>query len=394
MQSTSTVIIGAGQAGLALSRSLTLAGHDHVVLERGRLGERWRSERWPSMRLLTPNRLNGLPGAEPLGSPDESVDAAAYAAHLERYAVAKGAPVVEHAEVQHVARAGARFEVDSEAGRWIADSVVVATGHCDVGALPAVAVAAPGGVQQLHSSRYEGAATLAEGGVLVVGAGASGQQIALELREAGRDVVLASGRHARMPRRYRGRDAWSWLGELGRLGREGHELHDLDLGVLHAAGVVVTGRLTGFSGTRASFDARALAEDMAAADAALARRLAAIDEHVTRGFAGAATAVRPVPVTLPRGQEALDLRARGVRTIVWATGYRRSYPWLHVPVLENGEIVHRDGDTPVPGLHVLGMRSQRSRLIGGVGADARLLAARLLAPRVRSTARAALQLAA
>ena len=401
---TGTVIIGAGQAGLALSRSLAIAGHDHVVLERGRIGERWRSERWESLRLLTPNWLDALPGAPPLPDRDGFAPVAEFADHLVDYASASGAPVIEHAEVRHVAAATGRFHVDGDAGCWSARDVVIATGDCDVGALPAVAAAAPADVASLHSSRYRSPDALRPGAVLVVGAGPSGQQIALELRRAGRDVVLAAGRHARMPRRYRGRDVWAWLDGLGDLDRSLDELPDpeaarrtpslplsgtnggerIDLGVLHEAGVVVTGRLTGFSGPRAAFDAGALVDEVAAAERRMRRVLGRIDEHADRFALRDGCAHRPPPITLPRGPQSLDLRASGVRTIVWATGYRRSYPWLRVPVLSGGEILHRHGATAVPGLHVLGMRFQHRRsshLIAGVGADARLLAARLLGER-------------
>ena len=266
-----TVIVGAGQAGLALSRSLTAAGRPHVVLERGRVGERWRSERWESLRLLTPNWLNRLPGAPALPDPDGYLDRRGVVEHLEAYAA--GAPVHERTTVLGVRRSRRAHLVVTDAGDWHARNVVIATGDCDVPRVPAIAADAPPFLHQLHATGYRRPARLPEGGVLVVGAGPSGQQIAAELRRAGRDVVLAAGRHARMPRTYRGRDVFAWLHATGQLddhvdhvpdlaaarrapsfpvsGANGGESLGLDR--LAALGVAVTGRLEGFAGDHALF---------------------------------------------------------------------------------------------------------------------------------------------
>jgi putative flavoprotein involved in K+ transport len=214
---TETVVVGAGQAGLALSRFLTRAGHEHVVLERGRVGERWRSERWDSLTLLTPNWLNELPGPLHHSDPDGFLSRAGFVDYLEHYAHSFAAPVREGVSVLEVAQDRAGFAVETDAGPWAAANVVIASGYADEARVPAVAAAAPAGVRQLHSSAYRSAGQLPPGGVLVVGAGPSGQQIAAELRQAGREVVLAVGRHAPMRRRYRGRDVWSWLDDSGHL---------------------------------------------------------------------------------------------------------------------------------------------------------------------------------
>jgi putative flavoprotein involved in K+ transport len=407
MRRTDTLIAGAGQAGLALSRFLTLAGQDHVVLERGRVGERWRSERWDSLHLLTPNWLNVLPGSAGHDDPDGFLDRDGFAAYLERYAASSGAPVVEHAEVRRMRRDGTGFRVDSDAGRWLARHVVVATGDCDLPRVPAAAAELPDGVTHLHTSRYRSPDALPPGGVLVVGAGASGQQVALELQRSGRDVFLAVGRHARAPRRYRGRDVWAWLALLGDLAQTVDEVRDpvaarraptfplngsrLDLRVLHDAGVVVTGRLVGIARGRATFDTLGLAAELAAADHRMGRLLERIDAHIGERGLDVPDEPHPDRVALPPGPASLKLLRAGVRTVIWATGYRRGYPWLDAPALgADGELVHRRGQTVVPGLHVLGLRFQHRRsshLIGGVGTDARLLADRLLdAPTLQEAA--------
>jgi putative flavoprotein involved in K+ transport len=405
MRTTDTVIIGAGQAGLALSRSLTSAGHEHVLIERGRIGERWRSERWESLSLLTPNWLNELPCSTPHADPDGFLSRSAFVDYLESYARSFSAPVKEGVSVLEVARARRGFRVATDAGLWSAGSVVLATGYADEPLVPAVAAAAPASLFQLHSSGYRSPAQLPPGGVLVVGAGPTGQQLAAELRRSGRGVVLAVGRHAWMPRRYRGQDIWHWLAATGSLdetiddvpherdaskspsltlsGANGGE--QLDLAVLAALGVVVTGRLKGFSGRHALF-----ADDLAAtveqADERMRRVLAKIDRHIALRSGGEIEAERIPEVRLPPGLRELDLHEAGVSTVIWATGYRRSYPWLSVDVRgDDGEIAHRRGVTAASGLYALGLRFQhrrKSHFIGGVGEDARYVAARILGRRL------------
>jgi putative flavoprotein involved in K+ transport len=236
--------------------------------------------------------------------------------------------------------------------------------------------------------------------VLVVGTGPSGQQLALELHEVGRDVFLAVGNHTRVPRRYRGRDIWHWLAELGELDRTIDEVADeeasrrapslplsganggehIDLGVLSDAGVVIAGRLTGFEGSRALF-ADDLGWTTSEAERRMRRLLARIDKRVEEaGLEAELCPARPVPpVALPAAPRAIDLAASGVSTVLWATGYRRNYRWLRVPEAldADGEIRHTRGVTPVPGLYALGLRFQhkrKSHFIGGVGEDARYLA--------------------
>jgi putative flavoprotein involved in K+ transport len=402
MPTTGTVVIGGGQAGLSLSRHLTAQRHAHVVLERGRIGERWRS-RWESLRLLTPGWLNRLDGGSAAGDPNGFAARLEFVDYLEAYARSFGAPVRELVEVLAVEQHDDGFRVWTDGGTWRARNVVVATGDSAEPSVPAAAAAAPARLLQMHASRYWNPGRLPPGGVLVIGAGPSGQQIAAELRRAGRGVVVAVGRHARVPRRYRGRDIWWWLKELGHLEQTLDELPDpaaslhapnvvltganggeqLDLAVLARLGVTVAGRFLRFEQGRVVF-ADDLETTVADAERRLRRVLDQIDGHLDG--VGADIPSESLPdVRLPQPPRELDVAAAGVSTVIWATGYRREYPWLHVPVLDPaGEIEHRQGITPVPGLYVLGLKFQRRRashFIGGVGADAAVLARLIARPQ-------------
>jgi putative flavoprotein involved in K+ transport len=404
MTTVETLIIGAGQAGLALSRLLAQAGRDHVLLERGSVGERWRSERWDSLALLTPNWANRLPLDDAPAQPDAYMSRAEFAATLDRYARSFEAPVHERTTVTRVERAGGGFHVDTARGGWHARNVVLATGDGAAPAVPSFASAAPEGIEQLDASRYRAPERLAPGGVLVVGSGPSGHQIADELARAGRRVVFAVGRHERIVRRYRGRDIWAWLDALGDLSRSrpADELSSrarhprpalpldgrrggrtLDLGVLAAAGVRITGRVEGFAGTHAVLGGT-LDANIADADERLRRLLRRIDDHIAsrRDADAFPPPERIAPIDVPLPPRAVDLAADDIATIVWATGHRRHFPYLRVPaaMTEDGDISHDRGRTAVPGLYVLGMRWQSrmtSHSIGGVGHDAAFLAAEI-----------------
>jgi putative flavoprotein involved in K+ transport len=390
-----TIIVGAGQAGLSLSRYLSRGGQRHVVLERGRIGQSWH-DRWDSLRLLTPNWLNRLDGGAAHRDPDGFLSRADFVKYLRRYARFNGAPVYEHTAVKSVEQWDDGFQLETDAGAFRARNVVVATGDQAAPRIPAVAASAPYALRQLHADRYRSPGALASGGVLVVGAGPSGQQIAAELHRAGRHVVLAAGSHARSQRRYRGRDIWYWLGDIGYLDRTIDQFggpatrtptlalsganggEQLDLGVLQALGVTLTGRLERFDGTQALFadDLQTIADE---ADLQMRSVLDDVDEHIERTRPSWPHPPEPVSeLRLAPGPASVDLAAHGISTVVWATGYRREYPWLQVPVFDDrGEIAQRHGVTPVDGLYALGLRFQRRRasnIIGGVGADALLVA--------------------
>jgi putative flavoprotein involved in K+ transport len=404
MRRTEAVVIGGGQAGLAMSRCLSQHGIDHVVLERGRVGERWRSERWDSLRLLSPNWHTRLPGFRYDGpDPDGFMRTGELLELLERYARTIDAPVEEQTTVLGVETGGPGYRVTTDHGGFEARSVVIATGHCDVPHVPAVAANLPGDVVQLVPSRYRRASQLPAGGVLVVGASASGVQLADEIHASGRPVTLAAGRHNRLPRTYRGRDIVWWLDALGVFDEAAEDQPDLararrqpslqlvgrpdratlDLPALERRGVRLAGRLAAIEGGRVRF-ADDLVAHTAAADARLARLLRRIDAFAAAsgldGEVGPREPFTPFLWPSPAPTE-LDLRQAGIRSVVWATGYGREYPWLRVPVLDaRGEIRHAGGVTAAPGLYVLGLyflRRRKSSFIDGVGQDAMELAAHL-----------------
>jgi putative flavoprotein involved in K+ transport len=395
---TPAVVIGAGQAGLAVSALLTAAAVDHVVLERGGPAQRWRSQSWESLRLLTPNWLSRLPGWTYAGpDPAGFMGAAAVADHLTAYAAHTRAPVVDGATVLSVRGAGDGYHVATTAGAWTARAVVVATGWCDLPYVPPAAAGLPSAVTQLTPATYRNPAALPDGGVLVVGASASGAQLADELAASGRSVVLAVGSHTRVPRRYRGLDIMWWLDAMGLLDRPVPDRpgllrepslqlagrtdgRDVDLPALQDRGVRLAGRLVGVDGPRLRFAADVPAST-AAADTRLRRLLARIDAHADA--AGLADELEPAaPVRTVRPGVVTELSG-GIRTVLWATGHRRAYPWLKVPVLDDaGEIRHTAGITPAAGLYVVGMRWQSRRnssFLDGVRHDAATVAARVLA---------------
>lgn len=395
-----TLIIGAGQAGLTLSYHLTRRGRDHLVLERGRIAERWRTERWDSFRLLTPNWQTGLPGAPYHGhDPDGFMGRAEVVDVFDAYARSFAAPVRTGVAVHLVEPVDGGWRVITDTGAITADHVVVATGHHAVPHIPmGCAARLPAGITQLHTAHYRNPAQLPEGGVLVVGAGPSGQQIAEDLATDGRRVAIAVGRHRTVPRRYRGRDAHWWLEHMGAFDRTIDSLadpyavrsapalvlaggrRDLDLRRLVAAGVRPVGRLTGIAGATALF-----ADDVAAhatlADENIHAFRAAVDRHIARTGEPAGP---PEPLPPPLGTWAFDAPRRlhlgdaGIRSVVWATGYRRDFSWIHAPVVDaTGEPVQRRGVTAAVGLYFLGLRWMHRRgsdTIHGVGADAEHLA--------------------
>jgi putative flavoprotein involved in K+ transport len=384
---TTTVIVGAGHCGLAMSHCLAVRSIDHIVLERGQVANSWRTQRWDSLRLLTPNWMTRLPGYAYRGAdPDGYLSARQVTAMLADYAAASAAPVLTGVTVTSVRAAAGGYIVQTDQGSWRAPTVVLACGAAALPAVPALARLVPDGITSVTAAGYRNPGELPEGGVLVVGASASGIQLAGELARSGRPVTLAVGEHVRMPRTYRGRDILWWLDASGVLDQRYDEVNDLararnvpsmqlvgspgrtvDLNALSSAGVRLAGRLAGIADGVAQFSG-SLPNVCALADLKLGRLLNTIDAWA--GAAGerfAPTIVRSAPL-------GLDLRSGEISTIVWAMGYRPDLSWLDVPVLDRkGRVVHDGGVTARPGLYLIGMpflRRRKSSLIDGAAGDA------------------------
>jgi putative flavoprotein involved in K+ transport len=403
MKRTTTVIIGAGQAGLAMSRCLTGRGIDHVLLERGEVANAWRTERWDSLRLLTPNWQSRLPDYGYEGNdPDGYMDMPQVIRFLERYAQVSAAPVQPHTHVLSVTpidegRAG--YQVLTDQGQWRCRALVIATGACNIASVPRFAGNLPGGVRSLTPMQYRNPDQLEDGGVLIVGASATGVQLAREIQLSGRPVTLAVGEHVRAPRTYRGRDIKWWMDMAGILGMTWREVDDiararrvpslqlvggketLDLNALGALGVRLVGRLAGIADGKAQFSG-ALGNICALADLKMTRLLEAIDQYADEaGFAGVVgVPERFAPTRVPE-RPMLGMDLADIRTVIWATGYRPDYSWLNVPMLDRrGRLRHDGGVVDAPGVYALGLpflRRRKSSLIDGVGDDARDLAAHL-----------------
>jgi len=403
---TDVVVIGAGHAGLATSYCLGRRGIDHVVLERGEVANSWRRERWDSLRLLTPNWQCRLPGYGYSGSdPDGFMSMPEIIEFIRGYAELTAAPVRTHSAVTALQAAADGYRVVTTAGEWRARAVVIASGAFNIPVTPAVAADIPANVRTLTPMQYRGPGQLEPGGVLVVGASATGLQLAHEIRAAGHDVTIAAGEHVRMPRRYRGRDIRIWLDASGILDERYDEVDDVDrarrlpspqlvgshehpifdLNLLAASGVRVVGRLMGVRDGRAQFSG-SLGNVCALADLKMNRMLDAIDAWASRhaAIAGAGLPQR-FAATRVDASAALTLRLGdgSIRTIIWATGFRPDYSWLHVPVLDRkGRIRHDGGVVDAPGMYVLGLpmlRRRKSSFIDGAGDDVRDITAHLAA---------------
>jgi len=404
---TTAVVIGAGQSGLATSWWLAARGIDHVVLERGEVANTWRTERWPSLTLLTPNWQSRLPGfGYEGGDPGGFRTLPETIAFLERYAKIVAPPLRTHCAVTSVRRTADGYEVTTAQGAWRCRAVVLASGAFNVAQVPKLAPSAPRDIAQLTPVQYRGPASLAPGGVLVVGAAATGAQLADELQRSGRQVTLAVGEHVRGIRTYRGRDLQWWMDASGlnderydqveNLGRArslpsfqiaGYaDRRNIDLNALTSLGVKLVGRLAGIGDGKAQFSG-SLRNVCALADLKLNRLLNAFDERAAaNGLHDAIDAPhRPAPTRLEASPPlGLDFGRSGIRTIVWATGFRPDYSWLDVPVLDRKGNIRHDGGvvTDAPGMYVLGLpflRRRKSSLMDGAGDDARDLSEHLAA---------------
>jgi putative flavoprotein involved in K+ transport len=402
---TSCVIVGAGHSGLAMSRCLSERSIDHVMLERGEVANSWKHERWDSLRLLTPNWQARLPGYAYTGEdPDGYMTMPELIGFLEKYAEFISAPLKLNTTVTSVSVDGGKYRVATTQGNWECESLVVASGACNRASIPAIAEAVPSSIEMITPMQYRNPGQLQEGGVLVVGASATGLQLAEEIHRSGRPVTLAVGEHVRLPRVYRGKDIQWWMDALGIMEERYDEIDDivrgrnipspqlvgspdrstLDLNRLTAQGVRLRGRLAGFNDGKAQFSG-SLRNVCALADLKMLRLLNTIDEWVTEKGIDAEvnppqryedTEVEESPPLL------MDLGKDDIKTILWATGYNPDYSWLDIPVLDRkGKIRHDGGVVDSPGMYLLGttlLRRRKSSFIHGAEDDARDLSKHLV----------------
>ena len=396
-RATDCIIIGAGHAGLAMSRCLSVRGIDHVVLERGEVANSWRSERWESLRLLTPNWQSRLPGYSYDGpDPDGYRTVNEVAVFISRYARVVDAPVRAHTTVTSLRADDPGYRLQTSEGEWRCRTVVIASGACNIASVPAFAENLPVQIRTMTTLEYKSPQQLEPGGVMIVGASASGVQLAYEIARAGHEVTLAVGEHVRAPRLYRGRDIQWWMDASG-LSDEGYgEVDDivrvrrlpsmqligspekmtLDLNALRGMGVRLVGRLAGIRGTKAMFSG-ALRNQCMLADLKLIRMLDKFDAWAgTAGLDSEFDAPERLPPTEVDDSPPLelDLASGAIRTIIWATGYRPDYSWLELPMLDRkGQLKHDGGVTPAPGVYVMGLpflRRRKSAFIDGAASDA------------------------
>ena len=407
--SLEAVVVGAGHAGLAISRRLADAGIEHIVLERGEIGESWRSQRWDSFQLNTPNAMNRLPGGPTHPRPDEFLGRDAWIAELESYARTGSLPVRTHANVAAVtATANGGFDVTIGSDETLQTrSVIVASGIANAQKRPAAAAGIDRRTLVLTSGAYRRPSQLPPGAVLVVGSAQSGCQIAEDLLDAGREVYLATGTVARAPRRLRGRDTLAWLSESGWMAQRPEDLpdpagiraaqpqisgvgprgHTVSLQSLARRGLTLLGHFESAEGTRLRFGDD-LAQHVRFADEGSAKIRQHVDDYIARSGI-AAPASEPDPADEPADAESfhapteLDLADRGIHAVVFSTGFGTDYSWLRVPVVGlDGSIAHREGRTAVDGVYFVGllwMRVRRSAIIAGAMDDSAHVAAEVAA---------------
>jgi putative flavoprotein involved in K+ transport len=395
-----TIIIGAGHAGLTVSYCLTERSIDHLVIERGEVANSWRNERWDSLKLLTPNWQSRVPGFSYSGDdPDGFMSMREVIEFIDDYARYCKAPVQTGTTVISLKQNPNGYQVTTERGQWFCRSVVIASGACNLPSIPKVAEAVPADIQQVTSWKYRNPDQLEAGGVLVVGASATGLQLAEEIHRSGRPVTIATGEHVRLPRVYRGKDIQWWMDAVGILDEGLDEIDDvnrarhlpspqlvgsrehqiLDLNTMSGLGIKLVGRLVGVQNGTLQFSG-SLRNVCALADLKMNRLLKTIDEWIEQN-PDISKAEPPESFSRTEVDEdpclGLNLEDSGIRTIIWATGYRPDYSWLEVPVLDRkGLIKHDGGITESPGMYLVGMpflRRRKSSFIHGAEDDARFI---------------------
>ena len=395
MKRTTTLIIGAGQCGLAMSNALTNRAIDHIVLERGKIGNSWKTERWDSLNMLTPNWMNcPVKSAQDTDNPDGFMPAAKMGAVLDRLAATTSAPVQQETKVLSLTATGNGYCARTNQGTIEARSVVIASGFCNQPRIPDCAAELSTDIFQTSPFEYKRPTDLPKGRVLIAGSSASGLNIARELLIAGREVTIAIGSHMRLPRNYRGQDICNWMDLVGVFDEPWTDADDLDrlrrlpslpliggedmnLNVLQAMGAETVGRLAMVRDGNALFSG-GLAHQCASADLKMNRLLTQIDEWI--GEQGLddllPEAERFAPVSLPKTPR-LQAQLSEFSSVIWATGYKPDYSWLDLPIFDRkGRITH-DGGVIGNGLYALGLphlRRSRSTHVDGAEDDAEALA--------------------
>ena len=382
-----------------MSRCLADRAIDHVVLERGEIAHSWRTERWDSLRLLTPNWQSRLPGFGYRGpDPDGYRTLPEVIDFIAAYAEAIRAPVRTRTTVTSVRRTETGYLVRTDQGDWSCRTLVIASGAFNIACVPGVADRVPRSVTTLTTQQYRNPDQLAAGGVLVVGASSSGTQIANEIHRSGRPVTLSVGEHIRAPRVYRGKDLEWWMDAAGILDERYDKVDDiararrvpslqlagtpdrstLDLNALTGIGVRLVGRLAGITESGKAQFAGSLRNMCALSDLKMNRLLNLIDEWAqANGFDGMVEPPHRLPPTEVEEAPplALDLAGGEITTIIWATGYRPDYSWLELPVFDRKGMVRHDGGVVASqGVYLMGVpfvRRRKSTLIDGAGDDAR-----------------------
>lgn len=398
MLSTTTLIIGAGQCGLAMSFELSKRSIDHLVLDAGRAGESWYSRRWDSLRLLTPNWMNTLPGQRHgPGDPDGFASARTFAGEITKWVSRHAPPLLPNTSVKSLTRLGDGYLAETPRGPIRSQSVVIATGACARPKVPGFAHALPHRIEQFSPITYRSPLELRAGGVLVVGASASGLQIAQELAWSGRKVTLAVGSHGRLPRSYRGADILQWMhlarvfdepftkvDDLDRVRRTPSlpligtpERTDLNLDVLQARGVELVGRMMNIRDGKALFSG-SLFNAAASADLKMNRLLDRVDNWISdHGFDDLVTPPeRYAPISIPSDPR-LSVDLSEFDTVIWATGFNPDHRFVQMPVFDRKGRIQHHGGIVEPGLYVMGLpflRTSRSVHIDGAARDAKALA--------------------
>ena len=403
-ESVDTIIVGAGQAGLSVSSYLAKAGRDHLILERGEIAETWRSQRWDSFTVNSPNWMNQLPGDDrTLAKPDDFWHRDELIESFTSHAKAKKLPVRIGTTVTGVTAGSRRntFEVQTGSGSFNTKNVVVASGIMQTPRTPAISEELPSWIDQIHTAGYRNSNQLKPGGILIVGSAQSGVQIAEELIEEGKQVYLCTSKVGRSPRFYRGKDVLYWNIQSGFMDIRPRDLEDpnmefapqpqvsgtrgghaVSLQQLAREGVILLGSMRGAAGDVVTLEDN-LQENYDQADAASMAHKTRIDEYIEKNGIDAPSAEEdpvedPNPNIFASHKESIDLTKEGINTVIWCTGFTADFSWIEgLELTKRGRPAHRDGISAIPGLYFIGfpwLRNRASGLIYGAVHDAEHIA--------------------